>query len=283
MRKVPFGPTVGKETLLLVHGSHDNLVITEATATFELDGDRAVDEVTLTFRATCNSGTVGTGENRKSFKGTVFQGADMAQVVPLINLDVPFASQKWILSTAAGATPRTIAKRFYKKASCSHDQPGQAFSLIRVPYLDPMRFPSSSLEVPDFRSFSVVLLDPPEALLGLERAAPMPALLLEHSLPAALGSVPKTATAVVASGTGFGGSLLSSVSVPQRYVIMGSQVSVAVLVGSLSKGSKNEGRAVVVLGASFVFVETRVAKSRVNIQQDELYATELITIPLTMG
>ncbi|KAF9291402.1 hypothetical protein BGZ88_006914 [Linnemannia elongata] len=80
MGKVPFGPTVGKETLLLVHGSHDNLVITEATATFELDEDWAADEVTLTFRATCNSGKVGTGENRKSFKGTVFQGADMAQV-----------------------------------------------------------------------------------------------------------------------------------------------------------------------------------------------------------
>lgn len=68
--------TVGTETLLLVHGSHDNLVITEATATFELDEDWAADEVTLTFRATFNSGKVGTGENRKSFKGTVFQGYD---------------------------------------------------------------------------------------------------------------------------------------------------------------------------------------------------------------
>lgn len=63
--------TVGKEAVPLVHGSHDNPGIIEATATFELDENWAADEVTLIFRAICNSRTVGIGKIRKYFKGTV--------------------------------------------------------------------------------------------------------------------------------------------------------------------------------------------------------------------
>ncbi|KAF9153994.1 hypothetical protein BG015_002137 [Linnemannia schmuckeri] len=39
----------------------------------------------------------------------------MARVVLLISLGVPFATQQWMVPTAAGKTPRTIAKGFYKK------------------------------------------------------------------------------------------------------------------------------------------------------------------------
>lgn len=46
---------------------------------------------------------------------------------------------------------------------------------------------------------------------------------------------------------------------------------------------KDEDHASVVLGASFVFVKIRVAKSRVNGQKDEPHATEVMAVPFTTG
>lgn len=111
----------------------------------------------------------------------------------------------------------------------------------------------------------------------------MHALSLDLLSPVALVSVTKSANTVVASGIGFGGPLPISIPIPQRYAIMGSQVPITVQVGSFSKGSKNEVRAAVVLGASVVFVETRVAKARVDRQHGGPHVTEVVAIPLTMG
>ncbi|KAF8949168.1 hypothetical protein BGZ47_009842 [Haplosporangium gracile] len=158
--------TVGRETIPLAHGLHDNPGIVEAMSTSELDNDWPADEVTLTFKVVFNSRTVGT-----------------------------------------------------------------AFLPLRVHRLDPIQFPNPSLEIPDFR------VSQPYCYMALEKSfwvlnAPLPKLLLELA----------------------------------RFQRFQEWQSCSVI-----------------LGASFVFVETRVAKSRVKRQQEESHATEVMTIPLTTG